>query len=198
MIIDMTNKPKKRRAERSVSANQIWTTGWTYIRHVVDTAREPFLILDSELRILSGNEAFYRTFQTLAKDTEGKLVYKLGGGQWNIPTLRRLLEEILPRESFFRDFEIEHDYPVVGKKIILMNAREVFEPLKKKQKSPKMIILAMEDVTKQRLLEDKLAAYSQELEERVLERTKQLEERLSRLEKRSKKRPGTKAGKGRA
>jgi len=194
----MANKSKKGRAGQPVSADQVWSTGWTYIRHVVDTAREPFLILDHELRVLSGNEAFYRTFQTLAKDTEGKLVYRLGNGQWNIPTLKRLLEEILPRESFFRDFEVDHDYPIVGKKIMLMNAREVFEPLQNKQRTPKMIILAMEDVTKQRLLEEKLAAYSQELEERVLERTKGLEERLSRLENRSKKRPGKKAGKGRA
>ncbi|MBN1584806.1 PAS domain-containing protein [Candidatus Uhrbacteria bacterium] len=141
------------------------------------------MILDGKLRIMSANESFYRTFQTLAKDTEGQLVYKLGKGQWNIPALKRLLEEVLPRESFFKDFEVEHEYPTVGKKIMLMNAREVFEPIRKNRASPKMIILAMEDVTKQRLLEERLAAYSQELEERVIERTRKLEARLEMLEK---------------
>lgn len=169
------------------SAETIWSTGWTYIRNVIDTAREPFLILDKDLRILSANEAFYRTFQTLAKETEGILVYKLGNNQWNIPALKRLLDEILPRESFFRDFEVEHEYPFVGKKIMLMNAREVFEPLKTEQKTPRLIILAMEDVTKQRLLEAKLTAFSTELEERVLQRTKTLEARLAVLEAGSKK-----------
>lgn len=188
-------KPLKKAAGRFFTADVIWSTGWTYIRHVVDTAREPFLILDDKLRILSANEAFYRTFQTLAKDTEGKLVYKLGGGQWNIPALKRLLEEVLPKESFFRDFEVEHEYPVVGKKIMLMNAREVFEPLQKKQKTPKMIILAMEDVTKQRMLEEKLSAYSKELEERVIERTRRLEERLATLEGKATPRPPAKAAK---
>ncbi|MDD5251602.1 MAG: PAS domain-containing protein [Patescibacteria group bacterium] len=186
------NKSVKTSAAERFSADTIWTTGWTYIRHVVDTAREPFLILDDKLRIMSANEAFYRTFQTLAKDTEGQLIYKLGKGQWNVPALKRLLEEVLPKQSFFRDFEIEHEYPVVGKKIMLMNAREVFEPLLKKQKSPKLIILAMEDVTKQKMLEEKLASYSKELEERVIQRTKALEERLALLEGGSKKRGGKK------
>jgi nitrogen-specific signal transduction histidine kinase len=171
----MTTKPK-------LEADLIWSTGWTYIRHVVDTAREPFLILDAKLYILSANEAFYRTFQTMAKDTEGKQIFKLGKGQWNIPALRRLLEEVLPKESFFRDFEVEHEYPIVGKKLMLMNAREVFEPQHVRQHSPKMIILAMEDVTKQRMLEEKLASYTKEMEARVSERTRMLEERLAKLE----------------
>jgi hypothetical protein len=183
-------KFKKLANKLQISAETVWETGWTYIRHVVDTAREPFLILDKDLRVLSANESFYRTFQTMTRDTEKKLVYQLGGGQWNIPALRRLLEDVLPKESFFRDFEVEHDYPVVGKKIMLMNAREVFEPVKKNQKSLKMIVLAMEDVTKQRMLEEKLTAYSKELEERVLERTKTLEERIAVLESGVKKRPG--------
>jgi nitrogen-specific signal transduction histidine kinase len=186
----------KKGLPKFLPAERIWQTGWTFIRHVVDTAREPFLILDKDLRIVSANEAFYRTFLTPAKDVEGKLVYKLGKGQWNIPTLKRLLEEILPRESFFRDFEVEHDYPGVGKKVMLMNAREIFEPSSTSKYPPKMIILAMEDVTKQRMLEEKLAAYSSELETRVLARTKQLEERLSMLEGKKKDARGKKeAGK---
>ncbi len=172
----------KQNARYRPSAEIVWRTGWTYIRHVVDTAREPFLILDKDLRILSANEAFYRTFQVTAKHVEGKLIYKLGDGQWNIPALKRLLEDVLPKESFFRDFEVDHDYSIVGKKTLLMNAREVFEPGLKGAKHPKMIVLAMEDVTRQRMMEEKLTAYSKELEERVIARTKELEQRLEKLE----------------
>lgn len=182
-------KTLRKRAPQMSSAEAVWLTGWTYIRHVVDTAREPFLLLDQDLRILSANEAFYRTFHVIAKHVEGKLVYKLGKGQWNIPALRRLLEEILPKETFFKDFEVDHEYPIVGKKSILMNARQVFDPTAKgdERKRPKLIILAMEDVTRQRMLEQKLKAYSKELAERVNTRTKELEERLEKLEARSKR-----------
>jgi nitrogen-specific signal transduction histidine kinase len=192
----VVRKPSKSEPIQNVSAEVIWQTGWTYIRHVVDTAREPFLILDKDLRVLSANEAFYRTFQTLTRDTEGKLVYRLGKGQWNIPTLRRLLEEVLPKSIFFRDFEVEHTYPLIGKKIMLMNARQVFEPNTSPNRSPKMIVLAMEDVTKQRMMEEKLEAYSRELEERVMERTRQFDVRLSRLETKKRKRPRAKTRNG--
>jgi PAS domain-containing protein len=183
-----TNKEKpskKRQTQPDIDAELLWNTGWTYIRHVVDTAREPFLILDNKLKVLSANEAFYRTFQVTARDTENKFVYKIGNGQWDIPELRKLLEEILPHESFFQDLEIEHVYPAIGKKVMLMNARQVFSPLAADSESPQLIILAMEDVTKQRMLEEKLEIYSKELEERVLGSTKRLEERLKKLEKKS-------------
>jgi two-component system, chemotaxis family, CheB/CheR fusion protein len=92
-------------------ADKLWQVAWTYIRTVVDTIREPFLILDKDLRILSANRTFYVNFQVTKKETEGSLVYKLGNGQWNIPKLKILLEDILPKNTHFEDFKVEHNFP---------------------------------------------------------------------------------------
>jgi chemotaxis protein methyltransferase CheR len=144
----------------------------------VDLAREPFLILDKSLRIISANESFYKTFLVTQEETEQKLVYDLGNGQWNSPQLRILLEDILPKSTFFKDFEVEHEFPLIGKKVMMVNARIVFS---KGNESP-LIIMAMEDLSKQRLLEAKLQAYSKELEIKVMDRTKELETRIEELE----------------
>ena len=89
-------------------SERLWRTGWTYIRNVVDTAREPFLILDHDLKVLGANTVFYRMFDVRARDTEHKFIFELGNGQWAGKHLRRLLEEILPNEAFFKDFEVDH------------------------------------------------------------------------------------------
>lgn len=160
------------------TADSIHEKGWTYIRYVVDLAREPFIILDKNLRVLSANEAFYRAFLVTQEETEQKLVYDLGNGQWNSPQLRRLLEEILPKSTFFKDFEVEHEFPLIGKKVMMVNARI----LHSEEESMPLIIMAMEDVSKQKLLEEKLQVYSKELEVKVLERTNELELRIQELE----------------
>src|SRR3990167_9067766 len=87
-------------------SQKMWETTWTYIKTVVDTAREPFLILDANLRVITANEAFYDTFKVLSNETEKQLIYDLGDGQWNIPKLKELLEEILPKQTFFKNFEV--------------------------------------------------------------------------------------------
>ena len=97
-------------------AENVWKASWTYIRTVVDTVREPFLILDGNLRVIAANETFYKTFQVPEKDTEQKLFYELGDGQWNIPALRKLLEDILPKDTFFKGFEVSHIFPRIGQK----------------------------------------------------------------------------------
>jgi PAS domain-containing protein len=162
----------------TLRVDNIHEEGWTYIRYVVDLAREPFLILDKSLRIISANESFYKTFLVTQEETEQKLVYDLGNGQWNSPQLRILLEDILPKSTFFKDFEVEHEFPLIGKKVMMVNARIVFS---KGNESP-LIIMAMEDLSKQRLLEAKLQAYSKELEIKVMDRTKELETRIEELE----------------
>jgi nitrogen-specific signal transduction histidine kinase len=163
---------------QKIDGDAIVNAGWTYIRFVVDVAREPFLLLDSDLRIICGNDAFYRFFLVTSEDTEKKLVYDLGNGQWNSPQLRKLLEDILPKSTFFKDFEVEHEFPLIGKKIMIVNARIMYG---KKDEKP-FIIMAMEDVSKQRILEDKLKEYAKQLEMKVLERTNELENRIKELE----------------
>ena len=87
----------------------LWDHSWTYVKTVVDVVREPVLILDKNLCVMAANEAFYKTFQVEMRDTENKNVYQLGNGQWNIPSLKKLLEDILPKNTFFKGFEVTHD-----------------------------------------------------------------------------------------
>ncbi len=172
-----------------VNADELWDFAWTYIKTVVDTLREPFLILDKDLRVLSANRTFYIFYKVEQKDTEGKLVYDLGDGQWNIPKLKILLEDILPKNTFFEDFNVEHDFPKIGKRIMLLNARRVHTA---DEETP-IILLAMEDITKQKNLEDQLREYTKNLNLEVAKRTAQLEVRVKELEKMNKTMSGSKA-----
>lgn len=165
-----------------VSADELWEVAWTYIRTVVDTVREPFLILDKKLKVLSANKTFYSVFQTTQKETENKLVYKLGNGQWNIPKLKILLEDILPKNTHFEDFKVEHDFPKIGHKLMILNARQIHST---KQKEP-IMLLAMEDVTKQITLENQLKEYTKQLTQEVAKRTAELEVRVKELERMNK------------
>src|ERR1700682_2379152 len=97
----------------------------TYAQDIVDTVREPLLMLDTTLRVRSANRAFYETFQVSSEETENRLFYELCNGQWDIPTLRTLLENIIPNSSVFTDFQAEHDFPVIGRRGMLLNARKL-------------------------------------------------------------------------
>ena len=110
---------------------RLWEESWTYIKTVVDVVREPVLILDHDLKVMAANESFYRMFQVEVKDTENKIVYELGNGQWNIPALKKLLEDILPQNTFFKGFEVAHNFPVIGHKVMILNARQIFYKYKK-------------------------------------------------------------------
>jgi PAS domain S-box-containing protein len=131
---------------RSSSA-EAGTDSLAYVRNIVDTVREPLLVLDGHLRVQSANRSFYRTFGVSPPETEGRLLYELGNGQWAIPRLRTLLEEILPQDTAFDDFEIEHDFPDIGWKAMLLNARRL------RQEGVDQILLAIEDVTERRRAE---------------------------------------------
>src|SRR4051812_31601145 len=96
-----------------------------FAQNIVDTVREPLLILDAGLRVHSANRAFYQTFRVSSEETEGHLIYELGNGQWDIPDLRRLLEDVVPKSSVFNDFELEHTFPVIGRRVMLLNARQL-------------------------------------------------------------------------
>src|SRR5437763_1713118 len=91
-----------------------------FAQNIVDTVREPLLILDADLCVNSANRAFYQTFQVTPEETEHHLIYELGNGQWDIPALRTLLEDIVPLRSAFNDFELEHTFPVIGRRVMLL------------------------------------------------------------------------------
>ena len=97
----------------------------TYAQDLVDTVREPLLMLDTTLRVRSANRAFYQTFQVSSEETENRLIYELGNGQWDIPALRTLLEDIILTSSVFNDFELEHTFPIIGRRVMLLNGRKL-------------------------------------------------------------------------
>lgn len=164
-------------------AERVWKESWAYIRTVVDTVREPFLILDKDLRVMAANESFYRTFQVDPKETEGKLVYELGNGQWDIPALRKLLEDILPQNTFFKGFEVAHEFPHIGRKVMILNARRTYRDDATSTIFPPIILLAMEDVTEMMDVAEKLAMHAAQFETRVTERTLNLEINLREVER---------------
>jgi PAS domain-containing protein len=163
---------------------QVWEKSWTYIRSVVDIVREPVMVLDKDLRVMAANESFYRMFQVEPKDTEGKVVYELGNGQWNIPALRKLLEDILPKNTFFKGFEVAHEFPVIGRKVMILNARQIhFKEKTPSEEFPPIILLAMEDVTEMMVIAETLASHANQMEARFTERTEKLQTHIGKLER---------------
>lgn len=164
--------------------DSLWKVSWTYIRTVVDIVREPILILDKDFRVMAANESFYRTFQVESEDTENKVVYELGNGQWDIPVLRKLLEDILPKNTFFNGFEVTHDFPFIGRKVIILNARQIFLKSEEHSKEfPPIILLAMEDVTDMMMVAETLADHANQLEAKHTKNTKKLETNIVELKK---------------
>jgi PAS domain-containing protein len=117
-----------------------------YAENIIDTLREPFLVLDRNLRVVSANRSFYGTFHAKAEETAGTFVYDLGNQQWDIPRLRELLEKIISKDTLFEDFEVEHDFPHLGFRQMLLNARRIHH----REGGEELILLAIEDVTDRR------------------------------------------------
>ena len=120
-------------------------------------------MLDSDLKVVKANHAFYQTFNVKPDETEGILIYDLGNRQWNIPKLRELLEKILPENSVFHDFEVEHNFETIGRKVMHLNARRIY----RRSNQTQLILLAIEDVTSREY-------YKRDLEELVKKRTAEL------------------------
>ncbi len=133
-----------------------------YAEAMVRTAREALVVLRPDLRVNTANEAYYRTFKTTPDQTQGRLIHELGNGQWKIAPLIPLLEDIIPRNSFFNDFEVVHDFPSVGKRTMLLSARR----LENEPSAPPLILLAIEDVTER--LESRAALKRSEIRYRRL------------------------------
>jgi two-component system CheB/CheR fusion protein len=127
---------------------------------IVDTIRSPLLVLSATLRVESANQAFLKVFGVNRQETVGQLVYDLGNGQWNIPKLRELLEDILPNHSAFEDFEVVHDFRKIGRKTMLLNARRLHGD----EDEARLIVLVLDDVTERRRIANDLQDISRELE----------------------------------
>ena len=137
VVITIVNIDRTKKAELEAQ------TGLQYFESIVQTVREPLVVLDSDLRIASANMAFYRAFGIEDKQIERKLIYEINDRQWDIPDLRKLLEDILPSQSVMTDFRVENDFPRIGRRVFLLNAR-LMQP---QEHAGGMILLAFEDIT---------------------------------------------------
>jgi two-component sensor histidine kinase len=127
---------------------------------IVDTISDPLLVLDEKLGVVTANRSFLQTFKMKHQDIQGRPVYGLGDGQWDIPELRLLLEDVGPRHAAMEDFEVEQDFPLAGRRSLLLSAREVFNP----RDAIKLILLTIEDVTDRRVAERAIAELLQQKE----------------------------------
>jgi PAS domain S-box-containing protein len=137
-------KPAAKLPSEGLSGNQVDIPGTNdFFKAIVDTVRQPILVLGDDLKIEAANRAFFRVFKASPEATLNRKIYNLGNGQWNIPKLRTLLEDILVRDSAFEDFDVEHHFPDIGRKVMRLNARRLVQEKGNGHKT----LLAIEDIT---------------------------------------------------
>jgi two-component system CheB/CheR fusion protein len=137
VVMDITDL---KRTEREIKAAR------DYAEATIRTTRDPLLVLRADLRIESANDAFYKTFESKPKETENVLIYELDAGAWNVPELRKLLEDVIPQKRVFDDFEMTFDFTHIGRRTMLLNARR----LDNASGTPERILLGMQDITESR------------------------------------------------
>ena len=152
--LEASNVEIRQKEKEAVAAKE-------FAENIISTLREPLLVLDADLKIITANESFYKTFRVSEKDTLGRFVYELGNHQWDIPALRKLLLKILPDKSEIVDFEVEHLFENIGQRTMLLNAKE----LKQEDEKNKMILLAIEDITERKQAEAELTRLNTAIEQ---------------------------------
>ena len=164
-------------------AEDIWKEGWAYIKTVTTTVREPLLILDKKLCVLAANRSFYQVFHATPEDVEYKYIDNLGREAWNIPALAALFKVIVPRNSFFSGFEVNHAIPSLGKRIMVLNGRSVYKEGVMVDIFPPIIMLASTDINEMTAIAEAIGYYAAEIERDITERTKKLEVRVGQLKR---------------
>ena len=137
---------ERKQAEETFEKVQKYTEG------IIETIREPLLALTADLRVITANRSFYEMFHVRPEATEGRFVYSIGDHAWDIPALRKLLQEIVPQNSHFNDYEVDHEFPAIGRRRMLLNARRIY----REGKGTDRILLAIEDITERRQMEEAL------------------------------------------
>jgi two-component system cell cycle sensor histidine kinase PleC len=160
---EIDNLPEKIRKDLEI-AKLSQSEAYEYAESIINTVRDPLLVLDQDLKVVTVSRSFCEVFKVSAKETVGQLIYVLGNSQWNIPSLRQLLEAILPQKASFDGYEVEFDFPTIGRRIMLLNARQVQRVLGKER----VILLAIEDITERK---------------KAWEELKDTQEKLLRLDK---------------
>jgi two-component system CheB/CheR fusion protein len=137
VVVTFMDITERKRAEQT-----LWSSRLMYVaQNLESTSREAFLVLDGDLKVITANPAFYTYFKTIPQETEGRRVYELGNRQWDIPRFKELLEQIIPEKAAIADFAVEHNFPGIGVKKLLLNARRFHSD------QQIFIILAIEDIT---------------------------------------------------
>ncbi|MFH1428327.1 MAG: ATP-binding protein, partial [Candidatus Margulisiibacteriota bacterium] len=150
-----------------------------YAESIIATLHEPLLVLSEDLKVITANIAFCQTFKVSLKATVGQFIYNLGNGEWDIPELRTLLEEILPGKTTFHDYEVKHTFSKLGEKTMALNARQ----LHREKDKPSLILLAIEDITKRKKAENVLKRDKDTLEILVKKSSKNLLDAQQELDK---------------
>ena len=153
------NKELLKEIEQHKKTELVDQDALNYAESIINTVREPLIALDQDLRVVSVSRSFYDVFKVKPEETVGQLIYDLGNKQWNIPKLRELLETILPQKTTFDNYEVEHDFAVIGRRIMLLNARQIQRVLGKER----IILLAIEDITERKEIEKGLEKAHEEL-----------------------------------
>jgi two-component system CheB/CheR fusion protein len=181
--IESTNEELITTNQELETRNELLNESYGYSEAIINTIHEPMLILDKDLRVKSANKSFYNNFQVTEEETERTLLFDLGNKQWDIPRLRKLLEEIIPKNTRFHDFAVNHAFKGIGNKTMLLNASRIVQ----KGHGEQLILLAINDITEHALLQLKekellkkeaieSKSYSMKLEQAVEARTKELEQ----------------------
>jgi two-component system CheB/CheR fusion protein len=156
---------KQSKSDENVMERRTVTRSQEYAESIINTIREPLIVLDQDLRVLSVSRSFYEVFKVKPEETVGQLIYDLGNKQWDIPKLRELLETILPQKATFDNYQVEHDFATIGRRIMLLNARQIHRVLGKER----IILLAIEDITERREIENGLEKAHEELKDLATE-----------------------------
>lgn len=146
--------------ERHRNAEAGLSDALSYIQSIVDTVHEPLLVLDGSLCIKTASRAFIYTFGVSREETEERFIYDLGNGQWDIPALRTLLTEVLPKSRSIQDFEVTHDFPVLGRRVMLLNARKLWN----EENDINLVLVAIEDITERKRIQEELVRSNEDLQ----------------------------------
>lgn len=184
--IESTNEELTTTNQELQTRNELLNESYQYSDAILANIHEPLLVLDKDLRVVSASKSFYKKFTFTPEETEGILLYDVGDKEWDIPALRKLLEDILPKNSEFHDFEVAHTFPRLGEKIMLLNASRIIQKAHHEQ----LILLAIADVTEMRKKAVEIIAkekeiielHNKELEKAVEKRTAELKNANESLE----------------
>ncbi|MGK9476753.1 PAS domain S-box protein [Melioribacter sp. OK-6-Me] len=151
VVLVFRDQTKEREAQRKIEEAR------KFADSIIETIREPLVVLDKNFKIIRANKSFYSKFLTNQGKVEGRFFFDIDNGAWDIPDLKKLIKKILPQNTSFNDFEVEHRFPRIGKKTMLLNARRIYRDGNKTE----MILLAIEDITKRKEDEEKIKKYNQ-------------------------------------